>query len=54
MAIVKPEPPMVVCCVNGADDIALNMVKVWIEENGFTSETHAIKRNSEMTWVILK
>lgn len=48
------QEPLVVCAVTGADDVALNMCKDWIKDNGYTSETHRLMRGATMTWVEVK
>lgn len=54
MKTTKEPDPLVVCAVTGADDVALEMCKDWIKDNGHTSETHRLMRGATMTWVEVK
>lgn len=51
MKTTKDESPLIVCAVAGGDDVALDMCKDWIKEQGFTSDTHRLMRGETMTWV---
>ena len=51
MKTTKSPDPLIVCAVYGSDDVALDMCKDWLKENGHTSDTHRLMRGEIMTWV---
>lgn len=53
MIVAPPKPPVIVS-VSPGDDIALSMVREWLTQEGYTSETVRIKKDDKSVWGELK